>query len=216
MMMAVRFDFRPLIDSPIIADLKRGLSRLAALETTKQAPVLLFKDLTSLVQLLVQREDWQLAAFMALAWLLAGRLGEISLIPLKHFFPLELPVRVKFSVMKGVYGAQEKSLPGGPLCQVVIYWHHLRSSVVPIPRNLFSLTPSQAIACLQREISPLLSGHSIRRGALTHGDLRGGNSQDLMTLSSHKSPQMLQRYIGRASSERREAMLRVGSILAQP
>jgi integrase len=215
-MMAVRVDFRPLIDSEIFADLKKGLSRLAALESPKQAPLLTFKDLTSLVQRLVQRQEWQLAAFIALAWLLAGRLGEIALIPRKHFFPAELPVRVKFSVMKGVYGAQEKSLPGGPLCQVVSYWHHLRSTSTPAQRCLFSVTPAQVITCLRREVSPLLSGHSIRRRALAHGDLRGGSSQDLMTLSSHKSPQMLQRYIGRASSERREAMLRVGSILTQP
>jgi integrase len=216
LMMATRIDFRPLMDSPVIADLKRGLCRLAALEPTKQAPVLSFQDLTSLVQLLLQRKEWQLAAFMALAWLLAGRLGEIALIPLTHFFPLELPVRVKFSVMKGVYGAQEKSLPPGPLCQVVTYWHYLRSSEWPVPKKFFSITPTQAIACLKEDVNPLLSGHSIRRGALTHGDLGGGSSQDLMTLSSHKSPQMLQRYIGRASSERRDAMLRVGSILAQP
>ena len=215
-MIAVRLDFRPLIESPSFLDLKRGLARLAALESPKQAPLLTFTDLTALLQRLIQRQDWQMAAFIALAWLLAGRLGEVALIPLKHFFPSELPVRVKFSVMKGVYGAQEKSLPDGHLCQVASYWHYLRSTTSPPQRNLFSVTPTQVIACLREEISPLLSGHSIRRGALTHGDLRGGSSQDLMTLSSHKSPHMLQRYIGRASSERREAMLRVGAILAQP
>jgi integrase len=189
---------------------------LAALESPKQAPLLSHANLTSLVERLLQRKERQLAAFVALAWLLAGRLGEIALIPLSHFFSLELPVRVKFTMMKGVFGAQEKSLPEGYLCQVVCSWHHRLSRSQLPPRRLFSLTPAQVIACLRKEVDPFLSGHSIRRGALTHGDSRGGSSQDLMTLSSHKSPHMLQRYIGRASSDRREAMLRAGSILAQP
>ena len=215
-MLASRRDSRPLLDSPDFQDLRRGLCRLAALESPKQAPLLSHASLTSLVERLLQRKERQLAAFVALAWLLAGRLGEIALIPLSHFFPSELPVRVKFTMMKGVFGAQEKSLPEGYLCQVVCSWHCRLSRSRPSPRRLFSLTPAQVISCLRKEVDPSLSGHSIRRGALTHGDLRGGSSQDLMTLSSHKSPHMLQRYIGRASSDRREAMLRAGSILAQP
>jgi len=185
------------------------------LESPKPAPRLKYVDLSSLVVRLVYRKETQLAAFLALAWLLAGRLGEIAQIPFDHFFPHERPVRVKFSILKGVFGTQEKSLPDSHLCQVVCSWHFEVAVIVPRPKLLFTISPTQVITCLRREVHPSLTGHSIRRGALTHGDLRGGSSQDLMTLSSHKSPQMLQRYIGRASSDRREAMFRAGSILAQ-
>jgi hypothetical protein len=215
-MLAARREYHPLLSSPEFQDLRRGLSRLAALESPKQALVMTFASLTSLMERLLARKEREMAAIIALAWLLAGRLGEVALIPLDHFFPEESPVRVKFSVMKGVFGAQEKSLAEGFLCSVATKWHRRRSRKQPPPRRMFSLSPTQVIACLRKEIDPALSGHSIRRGALTHGDQRGSNSHDLMALSSHKSTQMLQRYIGRASSDRRDAMLRAGSILAQP
>ncbi len=215
-MLASRREYQPLLSSPEFQDLRRGLARLAALESPKQAPLLVFADLTSLVDRLLARKEREMAALIALAWLLAGRLGEVALIPRDHFFPEESPVRVKFTRMKGVFGAQEKSLAEGFLCSVVCKWHRRLSRKQTPPRRLFSLSPSQVIACLRKEVNPRLSGHSIRRGALTHGDQRGSSSHDLMALSSHKSTQMLQRYIGRASSDRREAMLRAGSILAQP
>jgi hypothetical protein len=215
-MLASRRESRLLLDSPQFQDLRRGLCRLAALESPKQAPLLTYASLTSLVGRLLQRKEREMAAFVALSWLLAGRLGEVATIPLDHFFPEEHPVRVKFTIMKGVFGAQEKSLPEGHLCSVVCNWHHRLTKKHPPPRRMFSLTSAQVISCLRKEVCPRLSGHSIRRGSLSHGDARGSCSQDLMTLSSHKSTQMLQRYIGRASSDRRDAMLRAGSILAQP
>ena len=122
-MLATRRESTPLLSCPNFQDLRRGLCRLAALETPKQAFPILFANLTQLVIKLVTRGEVQLAAFIALAWLLAGRLGEVAVIPTSHFLPLERPIRVKFSVMKGVYGAQEKCLPEGHLALVVCDWH---------------------------------------------------------------------------------------------
>ena len=209
-MLASRRESLPLLHCPNFQDLRRGLCRLAALESPKQAPAISFSDLSALVARLVAKKDWEMAAFMALAWLLAGRLGEVAAIPTAHFLPLERPMRVKFSVMKGVYGSQEKCLPDGQLALVVCEWHSQVMSRSPPSRRLFTKEPAQAIACLRKEVNPGLSGHSIRRGALSHGDQKGASSQDLMTLSSHKSLHILQRYIGIASSDRREAMLRAG------
>jgi len=215
-MLASRKESHHLLSSKEFQDLRRGLCRLAALDTPKQAPILTYSNLKALVESLMMTQDKQMAALLALAWLLAGRLGEVVLLPTRHFLPLETPVRVKFTMLKGVYGAQEKCIAEGYLCSVVCDWHRHLLRKRTIPTRIFSLTPSQVISCLRDRIDPKLSGHSIRRGALTHADLRGSSSQDLMTLSSHKSSQMLQRYIGRASSERRDAMLRAGTILASP
>ena len=215
-MLATRRESTSLLESPTFQDLKKGLSRLAALETTKQAPPISFADLEGLVTRLLHQREVELAAFMALTWLLAGRVGEVLRIPTAHFFPNDRPIRVKFTVSKAVWGPQEKSLPEGPLCSVVCDWHRLISQSQPPPLLMFNLDLKTVIACLRKEVHPDLSGHSIRRGALTHGDQRGGNSEDLMALSSHKSQWMLQRYIGRASSSRRDAMLRAGAAIASP
>eukprot|EP00301_Raphidiophrys_heterophryoidea_P018974 c3964_g1_i1.p2 GENE.c3964_g1_i1~~c3964_g1_i1.p2 ORF type:complete len:148 (+),score=17.94 c3964_g1_i1:242-685(+) len=144
--------------------------------------------------------------------MLAGRLGEICALPMWHIFPHTTPVRVKFKVLKGVFGPQEKVLPEGWFCTVVCSWHRRLSSLCPRSR-LFHVSTAQAATLLSSLVHPNLSCHSIRRGALQHADKKVANSNDISELSGHRSQAMLQRYLGRACSDRRDAMLRVGKTL---
>ncbi len=197
------------------ADLSQGLQRLALLDKPKQAVPLTLPQLQALLASLLESKRLEIAAAIALTWLTAGRLGEVLKLPRQHLRHDDKPMSLKLSITKGVFGAQEKTIPPGPLSDIVRSWATSCSPTVSgHATRLFSCSRPQVIAAL-RSIDPALSGHSLRRGALTHADRIGVDSADLQVMSGHKSTTMLQRYIGRACSSRRSAMIRTGAALQQ-
>ena len=193
-------------------DLKRGVSRLASLDKVKQAHPLSRTYLLELLNHLIKSNQRELAALFSLAWLLAGRLGEVIIIPRAHIRLKHSPITVKFSYLKGVFGRQEKILPPGPLCDIVTNWAKLLDNQNVRRTRLFHI-PLEKAKVVLRNHDPALSGHSFRRGALQHANEHGAKGEDLRVLSGHKSEAVLQRYLGMASSERRDAMLRAGQAL---
>ncbi len=197
-------------------DLTQGLQRLALLEQPKQATPLTLQQLQALLSDLLGAKELEVAAAIALAWLTAGRLGEVLKVPRQHLRYHDSPMSLKLSISKGVFGSQEKTIPPGPLSDIVRHWAVSSSSPTAsrYVSRLFNCTRVQVISALRR-INPSLSGHSLRRGALTHADRIGVDSSDLQVMSGHRSTTMLQRYIGRACSSRRQAMVRTGTALQQ-
>lgn len=212
-MLASRYANRDLNSEPWFRDLTQGLQRLSALDAPKQAPPLTFHQLQDILSSLIRHGNWQMAAFLSLTWLTAGRLGDTLGLPRMNLRIDDTPMSVKLSISKGVFGAQEKILHPGPLTEIIKRWFHDAHQAQACTR-LFSLTRQQVVSTL-RTFSPSLSGHSLRRGALQHADRKGVDSTDLQTLSGHKSTNILQRYLGRASSSRRQAMSRTGLALQQ-
>ncbi len=189
-------------------DLKKGIGRLAALDHVKQAVPLSFTQLQTLLTSLRKKGKRELEAFFALTWLLAGRLGEIRHIPTCHLRHNQVPVTVKFSIMKGVFGPQEKALAAGPLCDIVTKWAAHLQTHHPTRKKLFKLNHREIMKAL-KTLDSRLSGHSFRRGALQHANNSGMSGEDMRVLSGHKTTFILQRYLGMASPERKSAMLRV-------
>jgi integrase len=212
-MLTSRYTNYDLNSEPWFKDLTQGLQRLASLDAPKQASPLTFPHLQELLSSLIRQHNWQMAAFLSLTWLTAGRLGEILGLPRQNLRIHDEPMSVKLSISKGVFGAQEKILHPGPLTEILKKWFHDAHQAQTCSR-LFSLTRQQVVNTL-RSFDPLLSGHSLRRGALQHADRKGVDSTDLQTLSGHKSTSVLQRYLGRAASSRRQAMTRTGRALQQ-
>jgi integrase len=212
-MLASRYRNRDLASEPWFKDLTQGLQRLSSLDTPKQATPLTFHQLQQLLSDLIRKGDWQMAAFFSLTWLTAGRLGEMISLPRQNLRIDDTPMSVKLSISKGVFGSQEKVLHPGPLTEIIRRWFHDAHQAQARSR-LFSLSRQQVVSSL-RAHDPSLSGHSLRRGALQHADRKGIDSTDLQTLSGHKSVSVLQRYLGRASSSRRQAMGRTGQALQQ-
>jgi integrase len=212
-MLSTRYLRLDLENQPWFKDLTQGLQRLSALDSPKQAAPISLPRLHQLLSDLVRKDQWQMAALLSLTWLTAGRLGEILGLPRCNLRHQDSPMSIKLSISKGVFGAQEKILPPGPLSDIVRRWA-LDAHQAHRRTRLFTLSRQQVISVL-RSIDPALSGHSLRRGALQHADRKGVNSADIQTLSGHKSVTVLQRYLGRASSTRRGAMERTGQALQQ-
>jgi integrase len=214
-MMAHRLFHENLQARTWFADLSQGLERLALLDQPKQAVPLTLQQLHSLLTDLLNDQQLEIAAAIALARFTAGRLGEVLKIPRQHRHN-DSPMSLKLSISKGVFGSQEKTIPPGPLSDIVRRWAMTSSSPIASGHvsRLFNCTRPQVIAALRR-VSPALSGHSLRRGALTHADRIGVDSEDIQVMSGHRSTTMLQRYIGRACSSRRKAMVRTGTALQQ-
>ncbi len=195
-----------------LEDITTGLARMSATDQVTQAHPITKDSLATLLQSLLRSNQMELRAFLALAWMLAGRIGEVLVIPRAHLRQQQFPVTIKFSYLKGVYGHQEKTLPPGALCDIVCAWAAFLEQTQPKRKRLFHLTRAKVMTAL-KAFDPRLSGHSFRRGALQHADQHGAAGADLQVLSGHKTPHILQRYLGRASAERRAAMLRVGATL---
>jgi integrase len=204
---------RAWVTKPIwLEDITSGLARMSAMDQATQAFPISKELLTALLQSLLLNGQLEMRAFLALAWLLAGRIGEVLVIPRAHLRCGQLPVSIKFTYMKGVYGHQEKALPAGSLCDIVCAWARHLDLLFPHRKRLFHLSRAKVMLVL-KSFDQRLTGHSFRRGALQHADQQGVAGADLQALSGHKTQQVLQRYLGRASSERRAAMLRVGATL---
>jgi integrase len=215
-MLAIRETHISPLTCPQIKDLQMGLWRLSLLEAPKQAVPLDLHQVTSAIHQLVQEGQRESAALFALAWVLAGRLGEVSKIPLQHVTFVNEGMQVKFTIMKGVFGNQLKVVPLSPFTQVVQDWIRHRRQQSPKATRAFSITVSAAITQLRRAANDQrLTGHSFRRGALQHADRQHTTAQDMQALSGHKTEHHLQRYLGRATQERQARMTRTGLALIQ-
>lgn len=211
-MLTSRYSNLELTTQAWFRDFSQGLQRLSALEAPKQAVPITLTQLHQLLSALIGQKNWQLAAFFALAWLTAARIGDIIKLPRCNIRHLESPMTLKLSLAKGVFGPQEKVLQEGPLSDIVRRYLHESHQATRHATRLFTCTRQQVTSALRRT-DKTLSGHSLRRGALQHADRKGVRSEDLQVLSGHKSTTILQRYIGRASSSRRKAMERTGHAL---
>jgi integrase len=197
-----------------IKDLQTGLWRLSLLDPPRQALPLTLEEITRATQRLRQQANLQAAALFALAWVLAGRLGEVIQIPASHLSFHKQALHIRFTVLKGVFGPQLKVVPTSAFTEIVKEWLCQHSTNKPRSLRLFSIAMPTAILLLRVATgNPHLTGHSFRRGALQHANKNKTSGQDLMTLSGHRSEQDLQRYIGGATKERRTRMLRVGRSL---
>ena len=147
-----------------------------------------------------------MAAFFAMTWLMALRVGDALRIATSAVNVQSQPVTVTLRTQKNqefLYGERVMVRAGRLAPRVVREVQKAQAEGRPL---LFPFSYAQVVAQLKR-IDPHLTGHSIRRGVLQALDVAGAPEEVVLAASQHSNALALQRYIDRASSSRRDLML---------
>ena len=204
----------PIAERPDIVDLIKGFKKIGMFQDISRTFPASLNMTMAAIKLAQQRKRPDVAACLALMWLLALRAEDALRVVLTEITatgPHSVDLMLRWQKVQGNLHSNKTVKRNAPLGQVFLSYAITACSP---DRLLFPFRGGTLLKCL-KEVDQRLSLHSIRRGALQFlNDTHQLSDKHLLELSGHASLEELYKYLGRSSADRRRRLLEAQDLLS--